>query len=206
MTYIILGVYALTLAAGGFGKMMKESKINGVVAAILLTACIILNLVSPITVKGNVNVSLGGVLLILLAFITMFYKNKIGTQFYIFYISILLGIVFYLIQKVAVGVEITAPAKANILLYALFVLIIMLFSVNPKSAFSISVISINFSALMFYLQDKTPYVIGGGDTFQISAVLLVFSTLFSFYIQKTVLKLYPRAQNLMSEMSEKNLK
>ncbi len=203
MNYIVLGVYALTLAAGGFKGMVKESGINGVLAAVLLTACIVLNLVPNPVIQGNIGISIGGALLIILAFITLFYKNKIGMQFYVFYISVLLGIVFYLIQRLAAGVEMTALARGNILLYALFVLIIMLFSPNPKTAFTISVLAPNFTALLFYLNNKTPYIIGGGDTFQIAAVFLVFSTLFSHYIQKSVSKLYPRSSEIMAESVDK---
>ncbi len=141
MKYIGLGVYAVTLAAGGFEGMVKESGINGVLAAVLLTACIVLNLVPNPVIQGNIGISIGGALLIILAFITLFYKNKIGMQFYVFYISVLLGIVFYLIQRLAAGVEMTALARGNILLYALFVLIIMLFSPNPRAGVRRSVLA-----------------------------------------------------------------
>lgn len=202
MVYLLIGAFALIAALGGFKGMFRAAGISGVFFAFVMAAVMMLNLIPAVYVKAGVGISMGGALLILCAVIAAFNKNGVGRSLYTVFMSLMLGIVFYALWVWLYGVEIAPPEKPNIPVYVLCLLLIILFLPFPSGAFAASVLAPNFAAFLFYANKQTPYIIGGGDTFVISAVLLIFSLILSFYVQKSISKIYPEAKEMMFEASD----
>lgn len=199
MNSLLFGMYAAALAADG---AKHEGENGGFTAAVLIAACIFFNIFTPLRVGNGVYLSLGGALLICLALFAALYVGNIGAKIFTVFSSVLLGILFYLVEKSINGVELSPLNAENAIVYAVFVLTVCAFSADAPSAFAVSVISVNVTSLLFYLQYGNSYIIGGGDTFQISAVIVVFSSIVSGYLRKTYGKLYPNPSALMREMSK----
>lgn len=202
MVYLLIGAFALIAVLGGFKNMFRAAGVSGVFFAFVMAAVMMLNLIPAVYIETGVGISMGGAFLILCAVIAAFYKNGAGRSLYTVYMSLMLGLIFYAMWVWLYGVEIAPPEKSNIPVYVLCLLLIILFVPFPSGAFAASVIAPNFAAFLFYVNKQTPYIIGGGDTFVISSVLLVFSLILSFYVQRSVSKIYPEAKEMMFEASE----
>lgn len=203
LIYILTGLLSLTFAVGGLKKLAEEFNLKNTAAAILLTAVLIGAAIPSIKLSGRIYLSIGGTLLLLYALISVFYRNKFIRQLFIVYISFILGILFFALQKWVLGVEISTVNRSNILLYAVFILLIMLFSDSSKTAFAVSVLSCSISGMLFGIQvTNADYVIGGGDNLILTVTVFTFAAVLSYFVRRTVLKLYPKPKEILFEASE----
>lgn len=203
MAYIIIGVVSVIVLLGGGKKFLVNFGGKNILIVILLTLVMIGQIIPPIRITNYFYFSIGGTLLLIYAFISAFYRNKFTTQLYIFYISALLGFAFYFFGRYVSGITgISLFEKMDKLFYTIIALTVCLFAGNAKNAFSISILSITVADLLYAIQTKTVYNLGGGRSFTAVVLITAIAMVAQILIKMVTVRLCPSRKEMLFEASE----